>query len=363
MKGLSAYILWTMLPVLSMAAVSPAAVRVYAKVETETAIYQGDQFLYSVVVEGGSPSRIDISPLAAFNPQNTRHTSYNINGLTMISQNYAITAGQAGVMHLPGVTVVVDGQTYTTNPVDVTISAPGKTDQMTLEFSLSQKQCYVGQPLVMTVKWVVLGRAEGGAFEVPLFQSGEFYIEDVSEPVNAQSAQRISLHGVPVTIVGGRQLIRGVEADSLSFRKVLIPKKAGHLRLEPITATANLAVGRERTSDFFNPYRLRFQRVSVQSEAMELDVQPLPERGKPPQFYGLVGQYTISRRGGAHQGERGRSDHSDDPHRRQSLSQARRVARPGAGAGTGGQLQDSRREGLAAPGRGGESLHANHPGQ
>jgi tetratricopeptide (TPR) repeat protein len=293
MKGLSAYILWATLPVLSLAAASPAAVRVYAKVQTETAIYPGDQFLYSVVVEGGSPSKIDVSPLAPFNPQGTGHTSYSINGLTMIGQNYAITAGKAGVMHLPGVTVIVDGQTYTTNPVDVTISAPGKTDQMTLEFSLSEKQCYVGQPLVMTVKWVVLGRAEGGAFDVPVFQTGDFYIEDLPEPANAPSAQRISLHGVPVTIVGGRQLVRGVEADSLSFRKVLIPKRAGPLRLEPITATANLAVGRERTGDFFNPYRLRFQRVSVQSEAVELDVQPLPETGKPPQFYGLVGQYTI----------------------------------------------------------------------
>jgi tetratricopeptide (TPR) repeat protein len=283
-----------MLPVLSMAAVSPAAVRVYAKVETETAIYPGDQFVYSVVVEGGSPSSIDISPLAPFNPQNTGHTSYTINRLTMISQNYALTAGKAGPLRLPSVTVVVDGQTYTTNPVDVTVSAPGTTDQMTLEFSLSEKQCYVGQPLVMTVKWVVIGRAEGGAFNVPVFQSGDFYIEDMPEPANAQSAQRISLHGVPVTIVGGRQLIRGVEADGLSFSKILIPKKAGHLRLDPITATANLAVGRERTSDFFNPYRLRFQRVSVQSDAVELDAQPLPETGKPPQFYGLVGRYTIT---------------------------------------------------------------------
>ncbi len=294
MKGLSTYILWIMLPVLSMAAVSPAAVRVYAKVETDTAIYPGDQFLYSVAVEGGRPSKIDISPLAAFNPRSAGSGSYRINGLTMLSQNYAITAGKAGPLHLPGVTVVVDGQTYTTNPVDVTISAPGTTDQMTLEFSLSQKQCYVGQPLVMTVTWAIIGRAEGGAFNVPVFQSGDFYIEDMPEPANAQSVQRISLHGVPVTIVGGRQLIRGVEADGLSFSKILIPKKAGHLRLDPITATANLAVGRERPGDSFNPYRLRFQRVSVQSGAVELDVQPLPERGRPPQFYGLVGQYTIA---------------------------------------------------------------------
>jgi len=282
--------------VLLTSVISPAAVRVYAKVETETAIYPGDQFLYSVVVEGGRPSKIDLSPLAAFNPRSAGSGSSMdlISNRTVISQNYAIAAGKAGPLHLPGVAVVVDGQTYTTNPVDVMISAPGATDQMTLEFSLSQKQCYVGQPLVMTVTWAIIGRAEGGAFNVPVFQSGDFYIEDLSEPANVQPAQRISLHGVPVTIVGARQMIRGVEADGLAFRKILIPKQAGRLRLEPITATANLAVGRERTGDFFNPYRLRFQRVSVQSGAVELDVQPLPATGKPPQFYGLVGQYTIA---------------------------------------------------------------------
>ncbi len=80
---------------------------------------------------------------------------------------------------------------------------------MTLEFSLSDKQCFVGQPLVMTVKWAILGRAEGGVFDIPVFQSGDFYLEDISEPINAQSVQQIAIQGIPVTIVGGRQLIRG----------------------------------------------------------------------------------------------------------------------------------------------------------
>jgi tetratricopeptide (TPR) repeat protein len=289
-----------MLPVLSLTAASPAAVRVYAKVQTDTAIYAGDQFLYSVVVEGGRPSRIDIAPLAAFNPRSagSGSTMQMVNGRMTVgySENYALTATKAGVMHLPAVTVVVDGQTYTTNAVDVTISTPGTTDQMTLEFSLSEKRCYVGQPLLMTVKWIITGRAQDQSLtlDVPVFRSSDFYFEDPSELVNSPSAQRVAIGGVPVTIVGGRQLVHGVEADGLSFRKILIPKKVGHLRLEPITGTANLTVGREQTGDFFNPYRVRFQRVSVPSEAVELDVQPLPETGKPPQFYGLVGQYTIA---------------------------------------------------------------------
>jgi tetratricopeptide (TPR) repeat protein len=286
--------------VLLAAAASPAAVRVYAKVDAGTAIYQGEDFTYSIVVEGGSrPNKIDISPLAAFNPRSAGNgTSMNVvNDRTTVtySENYVITAGKAGTMHLPAVTVVVGGQTYTTNPVDVTISQPGTTDRMSLEFLISEKQCYVGQPLVMTVKWVVTTRVQQGAFDVPVFKSSDdFYIEDVSESASSSPQEQPTIHGVRVTVTEERQLIRGVEGAILSFRKVLIPKRSGPLRLDPITVSANMAVGRERTDDFFSQYRLKFQRVSVQSNPVELDVRPLPETGKPPEFYGLVGPYTIS---------------------------------------------------------------------
>jgi hypothetical protein len=282
-----------------MAASGSAAVRVYAKVEAETAIYSGDEFVYSVVVEGGSkPSKIDMSPLASFNPQprGSGTSMQSINGQTTVSysQNYAVTAGPAGKMNLPSVTVVVDGQTYTTNPVEVTVSQPGTTDRLSLDVSLSEKQCYVGQPVVMKVEWIITTRVEGGAFDVPVFKSDDFYIEDLSEPVNSQNVQQVAIGGVPVAITVERRSVRGMDAQVVSFSKVLIPKRSGRIRLDPISVSTNMATGRVRTGDFFNPYQIKYDRVSVQSDPAELGVLPLPETGKPPQFYGLVGQYTIS---------------------------------------------------------------------
>jgi hypothetical protein len=288
-----------MLLTLPAAASSPAAVRVYAKVGAETTIYPGDEFTYSIVVEGGGkPSNVDLAPLASFDPRQagSENSMQTVNGRTTISyvQNYAITAGSAGKMSLPPVTVTVEGQTYTTNPVEVTVSRPGTTDRISVEFTVSEKRCYVGQPIVMTVKWIITAQVERGAFDVPVFKSDDFYIEDLSEPAAAQAAQQASIHGVPVTITGDRQLIKGMEAQVISFSKVLIPRRAGNLRLDPITVSTNMAVGRVRTGDFFNPYQIQYKRVSVQSDPVGLEVLPLPEAGKPPQFYGLVGQYTIS---------------------------------------------------------------------
>jgi tetratricopeptide (TPR) repeat protein len=294
------FFLFTFSLLLGSAAVSPAATQVYAKVDTETAVYAGEDFAYSIVVEGGGqPSKIDLSSLAPFNPRsidNGARTNITINGRAMSSyaRSYAIAAGKAGAMHLPPVTVVVDGQTYTTNAVDVTVSQPGTTDRMSLELSISEKQCYVGQPLVMTVKWTITARVQQGTFDVPVFQSDDFYIEDLSGSANAVAKEQTAIHGVPVTVTEERQLVGGVEGAILSFRKVLIPKRSGRIRLDPLRISANLAVGRERTDDFFNPYRIKFQRVSAQSNPVELEVQPLPEAGKPPQFYGLIGPYSIS---------------------------------------------------------------------
>ncbi len=290
---------WTVLLTLSAAASSPAAVRVYAKVDADTTIYPGDVFRYSVVVDGGAkPSKIDISPLAPFNPRSagdgTSFQQFNDQVTVSYSANYGITAGQAGKMTLPPVTVVVDGKTYTTNPVEVTVSQPGTTDRVSVEVTVSEKRCYVGQPVVMTVKWIIMARVEGGAFDVPVFKSDDFYVEDVSEPAAGQATQQVSIHGVPVTITGGRQPIKGMEAEIISFSKVLLPKRAGNLRLDPVTVSTNMAVGRVRTGDFFNPIQTQYKRVSVRSDAVDLEVLPLPEAGKPPQFYGLVGQYTIS---------------------------------------------------------------------
>ncbi len=299
MRYRSRYVWLVVLLVLPALAGAAARTRVFAKVEAETTIYPGDEFVYSIVIEGGSkPSKVDLAPLAPFRLRRAGSgtSMQTIGDRTSVSyaENYVITAGEAGTMQLPGVTVVVDGQTYTTNPVEVTVSQPGTTDRMSLELTVSDTRCYVGQPITMKVRWIITTRVEGGTFDVPAFKSDDFYIEDLSEPAPGQATDQIPINGIPVTISMERRLVRGVEAQVVSFSKVLIPKRSGRIRLDPATISVNMAVGRVRTNDLFNPYQFKFERVSVPSNAVDLEVLPLPQTGKPPQFYGLVGRYTIS---------------------------------------------------------------------
>ncbi|MEN6427502.1 MAG: BatD family protein [Phycisphaerales bacterium] len=296
MKNLWRYVVLVMFLAQSATASSGDRVRVHATVNSETAIYPGDVFQYSIVVEGGGkPSKIDISGLAPFSPRpagdGTSYQQFNDQVVVSYSSNYAIAAKEVGTMHLPGVTVVVGGRTYTTNPVDVTVSKPGTTDRMTVEFSISDRKCYVGQPIVMTVRWIVSARWQNVGFDVPVFKSDDFLIEEVS---SSATGEQTLIDGVPTTVQGSRQQVNGMEAEVFVFSKVLIPQRAGRIRLDPISVATNMATGRVRTNNPFTPYSLKFERVSVQSDAIELEVLALPETGKPAEFYGLVGQYTIS---------------------------------------------------------------------
>jgi len=109
MKDLLTYTILVTALAGSAAAGNSDRVRVQAVVNTETAIYPGDTFQYSIVVEGGAkPSKIDISPLKAFRPlpvgDGTSYQQFNDQVSVTYSSNYQITATDVGTMHLPGVT-------------------------------------------------------------------------------------------------------------------------------------------------------------------------------------------------------------------------------------------------------------------
>lgn len=75
------------------------------------------------------------------------------------------------------------------------------------------------------------------------------------------------------------------------MRKIVIPKISGAMKLKPLTISADVAVGRVR--DSFFGYQNKYKRFLVASLPLELNVLPLPEKDKPKEFYGLIGEYSI----------------------------------------------------------------------
>ena len=287
--------------VLSLVLAHPAIgqVRVSAQVDTRAEIYPGETFTYSIVVTGGTkPEHIDISPLARFQPRQTGTQSSMSLGTRRQSSSYIVTyamqALRPGPVHLAPITVTVNAKQYTTNPVEFTVAKPGTTDKLKIDVQLSEDQCFVGQPVIMTVTWTLLAQAKEGTFDVPVFRSEAFIFEDLARDLQVSPSDRHNLHGVPVTIRQQSKRVRGVEVTTIAFSKVLIPQQAGLLSLDPVTVSAKIAVGRVRTNDLFNRYATKYQRFAVSSQPRKLQVTPLPEAGQPAGYYGLVGRYAIS---------------------------------------------------------------------
>jgi hypothetical protein len=299
MKVFAEYALMTFALTLATAGRAADKVQVFAQVDTSRDIYVGEAFTYRIIIDGKDvPGQVDLTPLAKFRPQdagggNASQTSVTIinsrtttNVVKRYIMNYVLTAEQPGQVVLPGVTVTVEAREYRTNPVRLNILKPGTTDQLALEVTLSEQQCYVGQPVVLAVKFYRYANIADYQFNIPALTGDAFYIEDL-DAAGGQAREYRVTH-------------QNRDAILLAFSKVLIPKHAGNIDLGTASVSAAVAVGRVRSRDsFFDDFsifgsRTQYQRFVVSSKPLKLAVLPLPEQGRPEIFSGLVGRYTIS---------------------------------------------------------------------
>jgi len=282
----------------ALAASASGQVQVSAQVDSGKDIYVGEGFNFYIVIQGSNKAgKVDLQPLQQYNPQsagNRTQSSTNIVGnkvttATTMIMTYTLTVNQTGMVQLPPVTVQVDGKTYRTNPVTATITKPGTTNQLDLEMALSEQQCFVGQPVLLTIKFYYYTKTENPQFDIPVLGSDAFYFENPD--VWGQQVQEADLGNETTVLVSQHQEMRnGRQSNLIILRKILIPRSSGPMLIEPTTANANVAVG--RSNSFFGQ-QFRYKRFMVKSQPAELTVLPLPDEDKPAQFYGLVGQYTI----------------------------------------------------------------------
>jgi len=310
---MKAFTEFTLIVFALIAAVSGEAfgrVQVFAQVDSSEDIYVGESFTYNIIIDGeNKPGQVDLAPLSKYNPQSVGNRDVSqtsisiINGRTSKSitkryvMSYLLTANQAGQIQLPSVKVTLAGKTYQTNPVQVNILKPGTTDQLDLEVTLSEQQCYVGQPVIMTIKFYISADIGDFRFNIPAFNSDAFYVEDPDFSGRQVKEYRL-ITGMSVFVSQYRVVHKGKDSVLLTFSKVLIPKHSGQIQIEPTTVSADVAVGRVRLRDrFFDDFfssRKNYKRFMVSSQPLTLSVSPLPQENEPAQFYGLVGRYTIS---------------------------------------------------------------------
>ena len=246
----------------------------------------------------------------------------NINGIVTqtISLSYILQAKKTGNFIIAASTALVDGKLYKSNAVKISVSnqksnnpqqqtntspfaatdffdepAPrkiyddyilrnGETVQdkvsknMQLKALADKTICYVGEPIIATYKLYTRLQSESILSKNPSFNG--FSVIDIVEGMNYQSN---NIH----------EMLNGREYNVYEIRKAqLYPLIAGDFTLETATLDNKLTFMQNdnNASNYGSSIK---ETVSLSSKPVSIKVKPLPSAGKPENFNGAVGNFTI----------------------------------------------------------------------
>ena len=222
------------------------------------------------VSPGGSSSRVEIV--------NGRITSG-------IDYTYYISPKRSGKFKIGPARVEVDGRSFQSNTVSLTVAqqaAPGPSAKgpLSLTATLSTGSAYVEEQVLYTLKLFLRTRVSNISLELP--EQDHLTFQQLGKPKEYQSV----IDGAPGQVVEVRYALMGL--------------REGDYRIQPARMEMTAYTARQSRRGFFDdpffsdPFFNRGQPTAVVSEAVELTVNALPSEGKPADFSGLVGRFTIA---------------------------------------------------------------------
>ena len=287
---------------------------------SSSSVFAGEPFVFQIQVSGSeNPDKPDLSGIKDFSveyrggQQNSSRSMTIVNG--QVTQNvrrgyffsYELTPKRTGKLIVPSITVRAGGQSIHTKPVIITVKKPAETDDFKLRLYLSKSHCYVGEPVILTVRWYLGKDVKRFNFSLPVLENDLFYFIDPEVKTDSgKQYYKIPLGDGQVIGEKGQGRLDNRAYATLTFRKVLIPKRAGEVKMAPATvaceALSGYRNGRGRfNDDFFSDFfkddigrKGVYTKVVVPSNALSLSISNLPLEGRPADFDGHVGEYRIS---------------------------------------------------------------------
>ena len=253
------------------------------------------------------PNQSSSSSTTIVNGQVTQNSTF--------SYSYTLRAQKEGTFTVPSATFVVDGNNVKSNSVQIKVVAAqqagtpqtqqqqqqgGRNQQQQaasfdkndvfIRASASKTNPYQGEQVIITHKLYV-GQGVNGGYRVnnatmPT-QSG-LWSYTLGDP-NAEN-------------VAKQEVLNGKKYAVHEIRKTSVfPQKTGEVTVTPMELdfTANI-ISQQSTGDpFFDRFfggRQNAQNYTfgIKSNAVQLNVKPLPQNSKPESFDGLVGHFTLS---------------------------------------------------------------------
>lgn len=233
----------------------------------------------------------DFTGFNAIGPQQSVSNSW-INGVRTFKKTYTyfLTPTQRGTFTIGQATITIDGQVYKTIPQKITVTAavdkpkdPNDpnyvaSENIHLVAEVSKTNPYLNEAITVVYKLYVSPRVQVDTWN-----------EKDSPRYNDFWSQNIDTQNQKVQT----ETFKGETYRSLILRKtVLYPQKTGKLNIEPLVLDMALRVPTNRR-DIFGNYLLTRVNRTIAAGNKTIDVKPLPEKGKPADFTGAVGDFNF----------------------------------------------------------------------
>jgi len=279
-----------------------------------TEIGLNQQFELTVELSGADAQRApqpglpDISGFAAFLGTSSSQNIQLINGQMSVTKSFShhYVATKVGKFQIPPVTLDYKNNRYATEPIDIEIVAgqssptpnsPGSrkaptdaeelSELLFLKAESNKRTVYENEAVILTYKIYYALPLRGGSISQLPNMVG-FWSEEFPAPQQPR---------VNMEVINGRQF------QVQEIKKVaLFSQGAGTKTLEPLAVDCEVQLqSRQSRRDIFDSFfddpffgLGRTVRQTIRSNPITITVLPLPEAGKPVDFSGAVGSFSIS---------------------------------------------------------------------
>ncbi len=220
--------------------------------------------------------------------------SYN-NGVveTSVTYNYLLLPKRPGTFPIDQISAVYNNKRYKGNKLNLTVlqdgttvsndltkravNASGKSKDYFLEAIVDNKNPYVNEQITLTLKFYI---------------SVQFYGQpELTEPTTTGFWTELIGNKTPYS-----QRINNRQYKIIERKYALFPTQIGELEIGRAmirTTVQSKRQSRRRTSLFGGLFG-GGEEVSIRSNLVKIKVKPLPQNGKPDDFSGTIGRFTIS---------------------------------------------------------------------
>jgi hypothetical protein len=298
-------ILLPLLRPVSAAAANPISVQA---VLSQNSAEVGEAIDFQIVVKGSQnaapPRDIQVDGLQiSFSGPQAFDNIQVINGQftreVTVAYNYSVLPNKAGTFTIPSLKVEVDGKTYSTQPLALTVAgsgiaggAGGGDDKLAFaELVMPKAKAYVGEVIPVEFRVYLDARIRWQVQEFPQVSGEGFTSQKLNQPIQNQVQKNGRIYHL------------------LTLKTALSPAKTGRLGIGPLDIQCLAQIPQKRARPRFGPDPDIFdsmfndpmgifnqtpaRRVTIHSERTELEVLPLPPNA-PKSFNGAVGAFSLS---------------------------------------------------------------------